>query len=240
MYKEQSHPRVSVVIPVMNEAENLYYVLPYLPPIVDEVILVDGHSSDDTIAVAQQLYPQIKIIAQSKKGKGDALKAGFAACTGDIIVMMDGDSSTDPVEIPRFVDSLLQGNDFVKGSRYAKGGGSEDITAVRSLGNYGFNVLVNLLFQTHYSDLCYGYMAFWRSCLEKIEVDCEGFEVETLLNLRALKAGLKVTEVPSYERLRIFGKSHLHALRDGWRILKAILSERFNNVLPVQQSQLTQ
>ena len=237
MQEKQSYPRISVVLPVLNEAENLYYVLPYLPSIVTEVILVDGHSNDETIAVAQQLCPQIKVIAQTRKGKGNALKEGFAACTGDIIIMLDGDSSTDPLEIPRFVEALQQGNAFAKGSRFLKGGGSEDITLLRRLGNYGLSVLVNLLFQTRYSDLCYGYNAFWRSYLDKLAVDCDGFEVETLLNLRAHKAGLKVVEVPSYERLRIFGVSHLRVLRDGWRVFKTILRERFEDVRPLPQPQ---
>lgn len=239
MQEKQSYPRISVVLPVLNEAENLYYVLPYLPSIVTEVILVDGHSNDETIAVAQQLCPQIKVIAQTRKGKGNALKEGFAACTGDIIIMLDGDSSTDPLEIPRFVEALQQGNAFAKGSRFLKGGGSEDITFLRRLGNYGLSVLVNLLFQTRYSDLCYGYNAFWRSYLDQLAVDCDGFEVETLLNLRAHKAGLKVVEVPSYERLRIFGVSHLRVLRDGWRVFQTILRERFEDVRPLPQPQPT-
>jgi glycosyltransferase involved in cell wall biosynthesis len=239
MQEKQSYPRISVVLPVLNEAENLYYVLPYLPSIVTEVILVDGHSNDETIAVAQQLCPQIKVIAQTRKGKGNALKEGFAACTGDIIIMLDGDSSTDPLEIPRFVEALQQGNAFAKGSRFLKGGGSEDITLLRRLGNYGLSVLVNLLFQTRYSDLCYGYNAFWRSYLDQLAVDCDGFEVETLLNLRAHKAGLKVVEVPSYERLRIFGVSHLRVLRDGWRVFQTILRERFEDVRPLPRPQPT-
>lgn len=239
MQEKQSYPRISVVLPVLNEAENLYYVLPYLPSIVTEVILVDGHSNDETITVAQQLCPQIKVIAQTRKGKGNALKEGFAACTGDIIIMLDGDSSTDPLEIPRFVEALQQGNAFAKGSRFLKGGGSEDITFLRRLGNYGLSVLVNLLFQTRYSDLCYGYNAFWRSYLDQLAVDCDGFEVETLLNLRAHKAGLKVVEVPSYERLRIFGVSHLRVLRDGWRVFQTILRERFEDVRPLPQPQPT-
>jgi glycosyltransferase involved in cell wall biosynthesis len=239
MQEKQSYPRISVVLPVLNEAENLYYVLPYLPSMVTEVILVDGHSNDETIAVAQQLCPQIKVIAQTRKGKGNALREGFAACTGDIIVMLDGDSSTDPLEIPRFVEALQQGNAFAKGSRFLKGGGSEDITLLRRLGNYGLSVLVNLLFQTRYSDLCYGYNAFWRSYLDQLAVDCDGFEVETLLNLRARKAGLKVVEVPSYERLRIFGVSHLRVLRDGWSVFKTILRERFEDVRSFPQPQPT-
>src|SRR5438128_12604033 len=116
MEEKQQRLRISVVIPARNEAQNLYHVLPGIPPVVSEVILVDGDSTDDTIAVAQQLLPTIQIIKQKSKGKGDALRVGFAACAGDIIVMIDADGSTDPSEITRFVDALLQGNDVAKGS----------------------------------------------------------------------------------------------------------------------------
>jgi glycosyltransferase involved in cell wall biosynthesis len=219
-------PTISVVIPTRNEAPNLRHVLPYMPAIVSEVILVDGHSVDDTIAEAQRLLPSIKIIKQVGKGKGDALRAGFAACTGDIIVMLDADGSADPEEIPRFVGTLLAGNDFAKGSRFLKGGGSSDITRIRRAGNEGLTLLVNILFGTRFSDLCYGFNVFWRYCLDHIEIDSDGFEIETLLNIRMHLAGLKISEVPSVEYHRIHGLSNLNAFRDGWRILKLIWQER--------------
>ncbi len=226
MQEKQPYPRISVVIPTLNEAQNLHYVLPYIPPIASEVILVDGHSTDDTIAVAQQLLPTIQIIRQEGEGKGDALRAGFAACTGDIIVMIDADGSTDPNEITRFVEVLLQGNDVAKGSRFIKGGGSHDITPLRALGNYGLSQLVNILFGTRYSDLCYGYNAFWKHSFDFIQLDCDGFEIETQLNIRMHKAGLNIVEVPSIERTRLFGQSNLRTFRDGWRVLKMIVKER--------------
>ena len=226
MQENQQSPQISVVIPARNEAENLHYVLPYIPPTVSEVILVDGDSTDETIEVAQQLLPAIQIIRQKCKGKGDALRVGFAASTGDIIVMIDADGSTDPSELTRFVDALLQGNDVAKGSRFIAGGGSHDITFLRSLGNYGLSQLVNMLFGTDYSDLCYGYNAFWNRCLDAIHLDCNGFEIETQINIRMHMAGLKIVEVPSIERPRIFGQSNLRTFRDGWRVLKMILKER--------------
>jgi len=221
-------PRISVVIPARNEARNLVHVLPYLPVEVDEVILVDGHSSDDTIVAARRLLPAITTLTQPGRGKGDALRAGFAASTGDILVTLDADGSANPSEIPRFVDALLDGADFAKGSRFLSGGGSADITLLRQAGNQGLNLLVNGLFATRFTDLCYGFNAFWSRCLEYFDVDCTGFEVETLINLRARKAGLKIVEVPSYERLRIYGQSNLHTFRDGWRVLRTILQERAN------------
>lgn len=220
--------RVSVVIAAMNEAENLPHVMERLPEGLHEVILVDGHSVDDTVAVARSLRPDIRILTQIGRGKGNALADGFAICTGDIIVAMDADGSTDAAEIPRFVAALTNGADFVKGSRFAQGGLSADITRTRSLGNYFLNAFVNVLYGTHYTDLCYGYNAFWARCLPYMRVDCDGFEVETLINVRIAKAGLVVHEVPSYEHARMHGSSNLHAVRDGSRVLRTILRERLS------------
>lgn len=228
--------RISVVIPVRNEAQNLGYILPRIPPIVSEVVLVDGHSTDDTVAVAKHLLPKIRIIQQMGKGKGDALRLGFAVCTGDIIVMLDGDGSTDPQEIPRFVEALLRGNDFAKGSRFLAGGGSTDITSPRRLGNYMLCQVVNLLYWIRFSDLCYGYNAFWRYCLEYIQPDSNGFEVETQISLRIHKASLKIVEVPSMEHPRIYGQSNLRTLRDGWRVLKTIVKERYTKPAPLART----
>ncbi len=218
--------RVSVVIPTLNEEKNLPHVLSALPQGLHEVIIVDGLSADDTVVVARRLRPDARIVMQTRQGKGNALAAGFAACTGDIVVTLDADGSTDASEIPRFVAALCHGADFVKGSRFAQGGGSSDITAVRRWGNRALNTLVNRLYGTSYTDLCYGYNAFWIRCLPYMRVDCEGFEVETLVNVRIAKGGLVVHEVPSRERQRIHGQSNLHAVRDGTRVLRTIVRER--------------
>lgn len=219
------YPRISVVIPALNEADNLPYILPPVAEAAGEVIVVDGHSTDGTSLVAQRVLPGVKIVQQVGKGKGNALRCGLEACTGDIVVLMDADGSTDPFEIPRFVDALVAGADVAKGSRFMAYGGSDDITRLRRLGNLMLNEMVNQLFQTPFTDLCYGYIAFWRECLDFFDVDCEGFEVETQINLRARKANLKIVEVPSYERLRLHGTSHLHAFRDGLRVLRMIGEE---------------
>ena len=223
---EETRPTVTVVIPARNEAANLPHVLTRLPAEVDELILVDGDSVDDTIAVARALCPEVRIVRQDGHGKGNALACGFAAATGEIIVMLDADGSTDPAEIPRFLAALHCGSDFAKGSRFAPGGSSADITRLRRLGNGALRGLVNLLFGTRYTDLCYGYNAFWRDCLAQIDVTCDGFEVETLINVRIAAAGLTVAEVPSVEHPRLYGESNLRATRDGLRVLRTILTER--------------
>jgi glycosyltransferase involved in cell wall biosynthesis len=219
---------VSVVIPALNEAENLPYVLPHIPSWVHEVILVDGHSTDGTVEVARRLRRDIRIVRQEGKGKGAALRSGFAAARGDIIVMMDSDGSTDPGEIPLYVGALLAGADFVKGSRFLQGGGTSDMSLHRRLGNWGLTIGVRMLFGGSYSDLCYGYNAFWRRVLPTLHLYGDGFEIETLMNVQALRAGLKVVEVPSFEAERIHGESRLRALPDGWRVLKTILRERLS------------
>jgi glycosyltransferase involved in cell wall biosynthesis len=222
---------VSVVIPVKNEAANLPHVFGTIPDWISEVILVDGRSTDNTVEVALQLRPDIKVVTQSGSGKGDALLAGFAACAGDIIVAMDGDGSTHGNEIIQFVSALAVGADFVKGSRFASGGGSDDLTISRRYGNRLLLALVNRMYGTQYSDLCYGYNAFWTRHLDALAVDCDGFEVEALMNIRAVKAGLRIHEVPSHEHRRLHGTSNLRAIRDGTRILRVILRERFGGAV---------
>ena len=230
-------PRISVVVPTYNEARNLPIVFALMPEVF-EVVVVDGRSIDGTVEVAQQLRPDAKIIKQTRKGKGNALACGFEAAEGDIIVMLDADGSADPREIPRFVRALVEGADFAKGTRFVTGGGSGDITRLRRKGNKALNGLVNLMYGTNYSDLCYGYNAFWAHCLPVFDLRVgepadamewgDGFEVETLINVRAAQSGLRIVEVPSFEAVRIHGESNLNALTDGLRVLRTIGIEKRN------------
>lgn len=218
-------PTVSVVIPAMNEAKNLPHVLPRIPSWVHELILVDGASTDGTADVARALWPGVRVVGQERRGKGAALRAGFAAATGDIVVMLDADGSMDPAEIPDYVGALLAGADLAKGTRFIQGGGTDDMTALRRFGNAGLTRLVCGLYGGAYTDLCYGYAAFWRRVLPALDLTSDGFEIETEMNLRALRGGLRVAEVPSFEADRIHGASNLNTFRDGWRVLATILRE---------------
>jgi glycosyltransferase involved in cell wall biosynthesis len=216
-----------VVIPALNEAGNLPFVLPLIPTWVHEVILVDGRSTDGTRELARELYPSIRVIMQEGVGKGLALRSGLAAATGQIIVTLDADGSTDPGELPAFVAALLGGADFVKGSRFLRGGKTEDMPLYRRLGNSFFVAAVRLLFGGAFTDLCYGYNGFWARVVPRLGLDCDGFEVETLMNVRALRAGLTVVEVPSFEHRRVCGAGRLRTIPDGWRVLRTILREAF-------------
>lgn len=254
--RQLDNPRISVVVPALNEARNLAQILPELPD-VHEVILVDGGSVDGTIAAARAVMPDITVVTQRRRGKGNALAAGFARVTGDIVVMFDADGSADPAEIPRFVEALVGGADFAKGSRFTFGGGSADITPVRSAGNGFLNGVMNRAFRTKFSDLCYGYNAFWADMLPVLDLPDpelpgpadgsllwgDGFEIETVINCRFAASHATITEVPSVERPRIFGDSNLRTFRDGMRVLYTIRAEatrarRLETVGPVTDAEV--
>jgi glycosyltransferase involved in cell wall biosynthesis len=232
-------PNVSIVIPALNEERNIPYIFARIPENTHEVILVDGRSIDRTIEVARSLKPDVCVVTQTRKGRGNALACGFEAATGDVIAMVDADGSADPAQIPRFVAALVDGADFAKGTRFAAGERSCDITRLRRLGNSFLTNFFNACYRRKYSDLCYGYNVFWRKFVPVLGLDDasspfrtdavplpgDGFEVETLIHVRVAQAGLRVTEVPSYEYSRIHGVSNLNAIRDGIRVMRTILSE---------------
>lgn len=218
-------PTISVVVPTVNEAANLPYVLPRIPDWVHEVILVDGESTDGTVDVARVLLPSLRVIEQPRNGKGQALIAGITASTGEVVVTLDADGSADPAEIPAFVGALLSGADFAKGTRFVQGGGTTDMEWYRSTGNHGLKLLARALFGVRFSDLCYGYNAFWRDRVHQLALDCDGFEIETLMALRAVKAHHRITEVASFESPRVHGRSNLRTFRDGFRVLRTIVRE---------------
>lgn len=233
-------PLVSVVIPALNEAQNLPHVLAGIPADAHEVILVDGFSVDGTVQVARSLRPDVRIVRQSRSGKGNALACGFRVASGEIVAMIDADGSADPSEIPRFVQALIDGADFAKGSRFMDGGRSEDITRLRGFGNRLLTMFFNICYSADYSDLCYGFNVFWRRHTAILKLDStsyaplngdgrlwgDGFEIETLIHIRIVKARLNVTEVGSVEHSRLHGVSNLNAFSDGLRVLATIVTER--------------
>lgn len=216
---------ISVVIPAKNEARNIGWVVGRLPSYVDELILVDGRSSDATIDVTKALWPDVVVVHDDSRGKGAALRAGFKAAAGDYVVMLDADGSMDPEELPRFIERLDAGADLVKGSRFMDGGGSADLSIERSIGNRALLAIANALLGSSCTELCYGYAAFRRQAVLELDLTATGFEIETQLFLRAIRNGLRVEEVPSFEAPRRSGTSNLNTVRDGWRVLRTIVRE---------------
>lgn len=214
---------VSLVIPVRNEARNIAWVLDQIADDVHEIIVVDGASTDATVTTALSRRPDIRVIPQEGVGKGSALRTGFLAATGDIVVMMDADGSMAPQEIRHYIHFLANGYDFAKGSRFIGGGGSLDITHFRRMGNRFLLAVFNGLYDTELTDLCYGFCAFHRRYLEHLALSATGFEIEAEMVVRAVQAGLRIVEVPSLEMPRRAGQSNLHAVRDGIRVLSTVV-----------------
>lgn len=225
-------PKVSVIFPTLNEANNLPLIFPHIPlDLVSEVIVVDGRSTDGTVEVAKACLPTVKIVLEKTPGKGAAMRAGYKAASGDILIVIDADGSNDPREISRYVRALLEGADFVKGSRFAHNGGTTDMPRYRKWGNGTFVWMVNTLFDTSFTDLCYGYHAFWRYCLDLIDLnDVDGFEIDTTLYVRAVRERLRIAEVPSFEGYRFYGEGKLKTIPDGWRVLTTIMREWWKHV----------
>lgn len=221
-------PSVTVIIPTLNEEANIAWVLQRIPDWVEEIIIVDGGSKDRTVEVARAVRPGVRVVVELRKGKGVALRTGFAAATREAIVMLDADGSMDPAEIEGFVRALDGGYDLVKGSRSCQGGDSTDLTATRQLGNMALRGLVNVLYSAHFTELCYGYMALRRTSVPAMGLASDGFEIETEIVVNSLRRGLRITEVPSREAQRLNGVSHLHPVRDGMRVLSTILRSRFS------------
>jgi len=220
---ETPERRITVMIPAKNEEGNIAWVLRHMPASVDEVILVDGQSSDRTVEIAQAVRPDIVVLSEPPRGKGAAMRAGFAAATGDYVVVMDADGSMDPADVDAYVAALEGGADLVKGSRYMNGGGSTDLTVIRSLGNRFLLVVANVLYRQRFSELCYGFLALRTSRIPELRLQATGFEIEAEIVCRSVREGLRVAEIPSQESPRISGESNLHAVRDGLRILRTVL-----------------
>ncbi|GAA2725900.1 hypothetical protein GCM10010439_27050 [Actinocorallia aurantiaca] len=229
-------PTVTAVIPTLNEADNLRWLLPRLAS-VDEVVIVDGESTDGTVEVVRLLRPDAVIIVEPPTGKGSAMRTGMAAATSEVIVMLDADGSMDPAEFDSFLSLLCRGFEFVKGSRYSCGGGSDDLTWLRDKGNLWLTRTANVLYGQKWTDLCYGYVAMRRNVVEKLQLKSTGFEIETEICVNAVRAGLKVAEVASHESHRRFGESNLNTFRDGWRVLKTMIRLRFAGRIDDSQTQ---
>ena len=216
---------ISIVMPTLNEARAIGGVLRDVNGRAYDVLVVDGNSKDGTAEIARRLGA--RVLVQNGRGKGAALREAFDIVDGDIIVMIDADGSMQPSEIDLYVRALASGADVVKGSRFLPGGRSDDISIFRRLGNIFFLSLVNLLWSTNYTDLCYGFTGFRKDALKKLYpyLESKSFEIETEIFIKAKRMGLKVVEVPSVEYRRKHGKSNLNSVRDGLRILRRIFLE---------------
>jgi glycosyltransferase involved in cell wall biosynthesis len=230
--------RVTLLIPARNEERNIASVLRRVPASVDEVIVVDGRSTDRTAEVVKLVRPDARVVAEVGRGKGAAVRTGIAEATGHVIVMIDADGSMDPGEIDAYLKAIEAGADLVKGSRFLPGGGTTDITPIRMLGNRVLLGLTNRLYSTNHTELCYGYMGFRTEAIRRLALVADGFEIETEIVVRSKLAGLNIVEVPSHEASRLNGESNLNATRDGLRVLRTIVGRRLERSRPEGRSRV--
>ena len=240
MNKSKDYPNISVNISVLictlNEAANLPYVLPKIPDWVDEILLVDAHSVDGTAEIAKKLCPRIRVLYQAGKGKGDALKLGISAAKGEIIITIDADGETPPEYIADFIKPLLDGYDFAKGSRLFRKRPSK-MPGYRWFGNKVLTLTCNILYGTHFSDICCGYNSFWKQEFLKLDLSYGkseiGCSMEQQMIVRAQKAGMKIKEVPINSEGRIAGSSVISGIKQsviqGFRDWFLIIRERFHD-----------
>ncbi len=212
--KTDGYPKISVVICALNEAGSLPDVLCKIPEWVDEVILVDGHSKDATVEIAKKLMPDIRVLYQPNRGKGDALKYGLERAKGDIVATIDADGATDPSEMYKFVEALERGYDFAKGTRLATGRPT-GMPYSRFFGNKVLALAASLFVGVKYTDICSGYNAFWKKRFPTVALENDGFEMEQELNVKIAKLGLKIVEVPHRHNVRTSGESKVNDVIQG-------------------------
>ena len=221
-------PSVSVIIPTLNEANNIGTAIrgikSQLSGMRYEIIIVDGYSSDKTVDMAKKLGARVLF---DRRGKGSALMKGLSAAKNSILVSMDADLSHEPKELTLLIDGIEAGYDICMGSRFITGGSTEDMSPVRIIGNKLFVFLVNVLFGSNYSDMCYGYRSFRKSALRELGLTEEGFGIETEISIKAAKRNLRVMEIPSNEKQRNSGEAKLRTFEDGYVIMKTILKNLF-------------
>lgn len=225
--------KVSIVIPARDEQDNIGLVLADLNRIIAqsngyefEVICVDDHSTDRTGEIAES-YGAKLIRNQGPSGKGMALRRGFEAATGDVIVMMDADYSHRPEDLPVFLNALNNGAGLVIGSRVY--GGSDEYTSIRALGNVFLTAALGIFLGRYLSDALNGYKAFKRDVFTDFKYTSKSFEIEIELIANALRKGYKVVEVSSHERARHGGEAKSRVIKHGTRFFLRIFWEWSKN-----------
>lgn len=223
---------ITIVLPCRNERKNLEILLPKLDGLAQELIIVDGHSTDGTAELAKKY--SAKFVLDNGKGKGDGIRVGISHATQNICLFLDADLSHDPQEIPRMVEPLLRDQaDLVLGSRM-RGGGDEFVAIfnmlVRLFGNMILSWIINLRCHSKLSDTQNGFRAGKTSLFRSLDLICNKHTIETEITMRALRAKARVVEVPTHEYARRFGSSSLLLLEQTGHLLFVYLRECFRPV----------
>lgn len=218
--------KISVVVFTLNEITGMMAIMPRIKKEwYDELIIIDGNSSDGTIEYAQEHGYAIYI--QCEKGAGAAFTEAMQRITGDIVIPFSPDGNFIPEKIPLLLKKINEGYEIVTVSRYLPGAKSYDDDMVTAFGNRLFTGLINFLFRTKFTDSLYGYLAFKKNLIDRLKINKTSSWGPELL-IKASKAGKKVGEIPGDEPVRMGGIRKMKPLPNGMAILKMIVKEFFN------------
>jgi dolichol-phosphate hexosyltransferase len=207
--------KISVIIPTKNEESTLEPVLKGCLEHADEVLLIDGNSTDTTREIAAR--HNVPVHFDTGKGKGEAMRLGISLFTGDILVFIDADGSHDPDDIPAMVDPIRKGTaDMVIGSRF-KGGSDELVGTINQLFRItGSNIIttyINFRWNVHLTDTQNGFRALSRQAAEALDLKIDGFPIETEMDIQLLQQRFRISEIPAHEYKRKGGESKIRLLK---------------------------
>jgi SAM-dependent methyltransferase len=235
-HKPDSLPKVSVIIPARNEAGNIANILATTPEMGSgtELVFVEGHSTDHTYqtikdAIANHPERQCQLLQQPGKGKGDAVRMGFAHANGDILMILDADLTVPPEDLVRFYEVLRSGKgEFINGVRLVYPMQDEAMRFLNLVANKSFCLAFSwLLGQTVKDTLC-GTKVLWKEDYEQIVTnrayfgDFDPFGDFDLL-FGAAKLNLKIVDLPIRYRARTYGTTNIQRWRHGWLLLQMVL-----------------
>ena len=233
--------KVTLLIPTLNEESGCKVILPKINKNwVDEILVIDGQSSDNTVKVCQE--NGIKVIIQKEKGLNASFREAWPHITGDVVITFSPDGNSIVDEIPTLINKMKEGYDMVIVSRYLNNAKSDDDTLVTAFGNWLFTKSINLFHRSNYTDAMVMFRAYKSKIFYDLELDnydksYKFYEkifftkigVEPLLSIRAAKAKLKIGEIPGDEPPRIGGKAKLQVIRWGLAYYSQVIYEFFFN-----------
>ena len=219
----------SLIFLTWNEFDGTKKILPSIQNnLADEIIVVDGGSTDGTIELFQARG--IKVFGQEKRGRGEAFRIGVANTSGDLLVFFSSDGNEDAADIPRVFDELAQGADMVIASRFMRGSRNEEDESrlpLRKWVNQAFSLIANLLWNRgpRVTDTINGFRGLTRQAWNRLAPQSTTFTIEYELSIRAMKQGLKIKEFPTAEGNRVGGRSKVPSFRAGFIFVRLLLRE---------------
>jgi glycosyltransferase involved in cell wall biosynthesis len=228
-------PSVTVVIPARNEAGNIEDIMRRVPDMgtETELVFVEGHSTDDTLtaiekAIRKYSFRKCRVLRQTGKGKGDAVRLGFEAATGDVLMILDADMTVPPEDLPRFCDALVGGRgEFINGVRSIYPMQDRSMRFINMVGNKFFSLVFSWLLHQPVKDTLCGTKVLWKTDYQKIAANRQRFgdfdpfgDFDLLFGASALN--MKIAEIPIRYRSRTYGDTNIDRWRHGWLLLKMV------------------